>query len=57
MVKKGGREKPNIMRENNRLEGKTVELVILANFRFSVFSAWISLPWFKFRYFISRYEV
>ena len=32
MVKKGGREKPNINRENNRLEGKTVELVILANF-------------------------
>ena len=30
---KRGREKPNIIRENNRLEGKTVESVILANFR------------------------
>ena len=39
MKKKRGREKPNIIRENNRLEGKTVELVILANFRLSVFSA------------------
>ena len=33
MEEKGGREKPNIIRENNRLEGKTVESVILANFR------------------------
>ena len=31
--KGGGREKPNIIRENIRLEGKTVESVILANFR------------------------
>ena len=56
-MKKKGRDKTNIIRENNRLEGKTVELVILANFRLSVFSARVSLPWFKFRYFISRYEV
>ena len=33
MKEKRGREKPNIIRENNRLEGKTVESVILANFR------------------------
>ena len=39
MVKKGGRDELNIIRENNRLKGKTVELVIPANFRLSVFSA------------------
>ena len=43
--------------DRQKLRVQSVELVILANFRLSVFSAWLLLPWFKFRYFISRDEV